>query len=42
MSLVSIETKAFETAVDAHEFAEQCQIEADADIVWDCIKPGWA
>ncbi|USD58984.1 hypothetical protein J4N45_10620 [Vibrio sp. SCSIO 43140] len=34
--------ESFETAVDAHEFAEQCQIEADAHIVWDCIQPGWA
>ncbi|WP_065779670.1 hypothetical protein [Vibrio parahaemolyticus] len=32
----------FTNVVDAHAFAEQCQIESGATIVWDCIKPGWA
>ncbi|CAH6907013.1 conserved hypothetical protein [Vibrio chagasii] len=34
--------ESFGNSEEAHDFAEQCKIEAGAVIVWACTKPWWA
>ncbi|CAH7138219.1 hypothetical protein [Vibrio alginolyticus] len=29
-------------AVDAHEIAKEVADETNSEIIWECIKPGWA